>query len=168
MNVGELREFQVFCLGIIGTVAVTTLWLRFWKGRLRHISESEGSDDALQFGIKDIFIWTTTIAILLGIGHWLMKFVDEAGAPRDNILVLILGLAISIALATVVNIWALLGHRVSIVKLITLVLVTAAAATADFFLIPNGFFFVCVTLIAQILFLLMLVVLRSQGLRFVR
>ncbi len=165
---GEQLQFQVFCLAIVAIVAFTTLVLRFWKGRLRYVADSELLEDALQFGIKDILIWTSAVAILLAVWQRLAEFVEERNDPSFNILLLILGLSGSIAIATVFNIWAFLGQQVSVIKIFTLILAICAASTAILFMVPTGPFFVCVTLIAQVLLLVMLLVLRRIGLRFAK
>lgn len=163
-------EFHVYCMSIIAIVAITTLILRVWKGRLQVVADQEGRIDALQFGIKHIFIWTTAIAIFLGVGQFFLKYVDLLGLSRyqASTFLMIFGLSLSISIATVVNIWAMLGSRISIFKTITLILVTSGAMVANFFLFPIGYFFAIVTLVTQFLILFTMFVLRRQGFRFVK
>jgi hypothetical protein len=157
-------------MSIIAIVAITTLILRVWKGRLQVVADQEGRIDALQFGIKHIFIWTTAIAIFLGVGQFFLKYVDLLGLSRNqaSTFLMIFGLSLSISIATVVNIWAMLGSRISIFKTITLILVTSGAMVANFFLFPIGYFFAIVTLVTQFLILFTMFVLRRQGFRFVK
>ena len=167
---GELLEFQVFCLGIIGVVSLTTLTLRRWKGRLHQVHQSVYRAEALQFGIKHVFTWTTAIAVFLGIGKYAANYLVPLGSSTNglNTLLMIFGLAACVSLATVVNIWAMLGDRVSAIKIFSLVIVTAGAMLGNYLLAGRGFIFAGMVLASQALILITMLLLRMQRLRFVK
>ena len=68
--------------------------------------------DAFRWGLKDIFIWTTAIAILLGVGRIAIRFVnsDKFSPGRISLILLNFGLALSMSMAIAVNIWAMLEN----------------------------------------------------------
>lgn len=165
---GGSAEYHFYCLSIIVIVGLTTLILRLWKGELQIVDDQEERIDALQFGVKDIFIWTTAIAVFLGVGRYCLEYVEMLGVSQTQEFLMIFGLALSSSLAIVFNVWAMLGNRISILKTISLLLVTSGAIVANFFLFPMGYFFSVVTLIVQFLFLFTMFALRGQGYRFVK
>ena len=166
--IGSLQlQCHFFCFSIIGLMGLTTFLLRLWKGRLELVTIQGVGVAATQFGIKDVLIWITAISVFLGF----VRIVTGYVAPNDNSLdqysenLLIFILALSISIAIVVNIWTMLGNRVSVKQLLALVLVTAAAMLVTYLL--SNYLFLGVTLIAQFLMIFMLFVLRRQGWRFV-
>ena len=163
-------QFHFFCLSIIGLIGLTTFLLRLWNGRLELVASQGVCVDALQFGIKEVLIWITAICVFLGFVRIAIGYVFENEIVLEDYseYLLIFVLAFSISTAIVVNIWAMLGNRVSVIKLLALVLVTAAAMLVTHMLDLRSYFFSCVTLIAQFLMVFMLVVLRRQGWRFVK
>lgn len=162
----SLREFEVFVLGIVGVVSLTTLALRIWKGDLMRIKPDTDQADALQFGIKHLLIWTTVAAILVAICQAIWNATLSGGGTD---LIFIFGLAASLAIATVIDIWAFFGMRITTDKLVVVVLMTAASAIANYYLMRhNSDFFVIVAIVNQVLVILLMWILRMQGYRFVK
>ena len=166
----EQLEFQVFCLSIISIVGSTAMWLRIRKGNLQIVTEQVDSPNALSFGIKDIFLWTTAAALFLGVGGIVRQFVDweEVAPERFYLFFSITGLALIISIPIVVNVWVMLGKQFSITKGVAMATISICAMIACCFWIPRGYFFALVTLLAQLLMLFTLFVLRRQGWRFVK
>ncbi len=159
-------QFQVFCLGIIAVVALTTFALRRWKGRLQRVPESDQATDALQFGIKSVLIWTTVVAILFGIGRSSASYLLEVNGNIETFLE-ILGLAMFVSVTTVFNIWALLNDRISPIRIGVLVCVGAVALVSTSYLGRRDALFPTTTLISQLQILLTMFLLRMQRFRFV-
>ena len=65
----DLLEFEVFVIGIVAVMALTTWVLRVCKGDLIRVMPGDQNIDALQFGIRDILIWTTATAVFIAIGQ---------------------------------------------------------------------------------------------------
>jgi hypothetical protein len=165
----SLPEFEAFCLGIMGIVASTTLVLRRWKGTLRPVATGGLHSDGLQFGIKDLLIWTTVAAILVAIGQALFKYSENNNAGRIDEYLMILGLSISLAIATVVNIWALFGNQVTALKLLTVVLMTFGSAASCYWLYSmQVWFFAMIAIANQFVVVALMLALRKSGYRFVK
>ncbi len=164
-------EFHIFCLSIIAVVLLTSMALRFWKGQLQFIAVDDDRQDALQFGIKHIFVWTTAIAILLGGWQLVYPTLIDANVfvnSRWLLLLSIAGLGSMISLSVLVNIWAMLGQRVTLFKLIVLIGVTNGAGYFNNLIMPGGSFFLYCTIGSQTLVTLALIGLRWNDLRFVK
>ena len=166
---GEWAEFQVFCLGIVLVVSFTTLMLRAWAGRLCRVQSGDGQEDALQFDIKQIFAWTTIAAILLAIARITFNWLWSTDQIINDLEMFtkILGLSAGISIAMVMNIWAMLGDRVSIRRIFTLVVVTVLVMVCNYRLFEDEFF-VVTTAISQLMVLSTMFVIRKIPMRFVK
>ena len=160
-------QFHVFCLSICFIVMLTSLGLRFWKGQLRFVSTNEVRPDALQFGIKHIFGWTTGVAVLFGIGRVVYPATFGVGS-QWLLLLQIAAMGALISISVVINIWALLGQRITVVKSLTLIGGIAGAASINTTIMPGDAFFFWVTVCSQLLMSLALIGLRLNKLRFVK
>lgn len=165
-------EFHIFCLSIAAVVMLTSLALRHWKGQLQFVTNSEVCTDGLQFEIKDMFVWTTAVAVLLGVGQLVYPVLgdfDGINESRLFELMKIVVLGALIAFCVVVNVWAMLGLQISVIKTIALlVAISAAACVCLFFLFPRDFFFFWIVIGSQLMMTLALVGLRLNKLRFVK
>jgi hypothetical protein len=164
---GELAEFQAFCLGVIAVVALTTSVLRIWKGKLSLIGPKDLVTDGLQFGIKDLLIWTTTVAILIAINQAIFKISGSLNLDGNHPFVMIFGISISLALTTVINIWAIFGKHITAKKLMAVVLMTAGSA-ASCYLLTTDWTWAAIPVIGQCELLAIIFALRKSGYRFVR
>lgn len=163
-------EFHIFCLSITIVVLLTTLILRFWKGELAYSSNTSRAD-ALQFGIKEIFGWTTAIAIMFGVGRLVVPYLGDSpasGVDRLWALFVIAGIGSSLAISVVISIWALLGQQISILKVLILIAVIATAGAYNEYSINSDFFFLTATIVSQSLLCLAIYLMRRNGLRFVK
>ena len=162
---GELVEFQVFCLGVFGVVAITTGALRWFRGKLRIVSEAEGSRDGLQFGIQHVMIWTAILAALFGVSRYLVRVGVVDGNVGD--LSEILLLASTMSACAVASVWAILSLTIHPVRLLAMAAVVAAAAAITYW-VSQWWIFAAATVTAQALLWATLGMLRQAGYRFVR
>ena len=163
----ELFEFEVFTCGIAATVALTTLALRRWKGNLQELAPGVRSEDGLRFGIKDIFIWTTCVAVAITLLRSISNFDQHNPNPGG---LHILGLACCISVTAVFCIWALLGRRITAEKILILATVVGLSTLTihRFFEFDGGFTFSVIAAISQALMISFGLLVRMQRFRFVK
>ena len=166
----NLLEFEIFVGGIVGVVALTTFILRCWKGSLVRIELGDTTrTDALQFGIKHLLIWTTAAAITIAIAQAISGTQPEGNiAGGYMILFPIAGMSASIAIAAVIDIWALFGSQLTSGKFLVVVLFTFASAAACHWLICDTYIFSAAAITNQFLVVILMLFLRRLGFRFVK
>ena len=73
-------------------------------------------------------------------------------------------------MATVINIWALLGSRVTLLKAAVMMMVIVAAGVASYAIMTAGtsYYFAAATILSQLMLAFTLFLLRMQGFRFVK
>lgn len=152
--------------GIVLFVAFATFSLRLTKGRLVQLRPSEQAADALRFGIKDVMIWTTVVAVLLTIGRALIG-PDILSVQRE--FKLIFAISFGMATATVVNVWAMHGQQITSTKIVVVTIFTIlAAAITAFAMDDSPWFFPLVLLVCESLVMGLMYCLRQEGYRFVK
>lgn len=162
---GDHSEWLTFVGSLALTVAVTTLVLRLWKGNIARIEPGQNEmTEGLRFSIKHLFIWTTVSAIFVAIMQAILK--SSLGGGGGVGLLQIGLMAGSVAIMVVFNIWAMLGKRVTMWKMLMLIIVTFGCSLAAGWLLDSEFFWM--SLIAQAGILTLLVPLRMSGLRFLK
>ncbi|MEM7456090.1 MAG: hypothetical protein AAF456_17205 [Planctomycetota bacterium] len=168
MSSNEIVEFSVFSLGMIFTIMITTLLLRTTKGRLQPVVSTEFRE-GLQFGIKDILIWTTAIAELITVSRLIFNYVSDDFRINASIIPSILALAACIALTTTINIWGMFGKQISTLKSIGLLFTLVGQVAVSYLLFgrQSGWFIAVCAAVAQLMMLVVLYGLRCQSFRFV-
>ncbi len=163
-EIDGLVAYQIFVLSIVSTVALTTVVLRTRKGEVQRVNNKTPTVDALQFGIKDILIWTTSFAIFFGIAQALLRTLPDHSVFYESLSIAYL--AFSIAIAMVVFIWALMGTSVSRVKcyLAAVVMMVSIVVCALLF---DDTMFAFLPLVSQTLLIAMTLIVRNLGFRFV-
>jgi hypothetical protein len=165
----EQLEFQTFFLVIVAVVALTAFVLRVFKGQLKLIQSDDPIEDALQFGIRDLMIVTTIVAVVAAFGPSIVRWISPDNTPRTNILLAIIGFSAFLAISTVTSIWAFLGRQVSVPKILIVVMAIAATSAGAWLFMPgNNLFFALLTVTSQFLVAAALTALRLTGLRFAR
>lgn len=155
-----------FCWVITLIVGATTFLLRLLSGQLQLVSESEHVQEALQFKVRDILVFTTAVAVLLAIGRQL-----KPTSPGEAI-VGVASLGGIYASVSIVQIWAMLGKNVSLPRILVMTLALFAAAWFIHQLMTNGRPFteiwISITFGSQLLVIGSLICIRRQGYRFVK
>ena len=153
-----------YCIAVL--VAVTLFCLRRFVGRFRRVAPGELVTDALRFGIMDLMVWTTIAAALIVIGKTMFR--GELGLGNSEWrLVTIVGS--SLAVVTVINIWAILGNRITGFKVAIILLLSCLAIFANALVFPEQiWFFPSVFLLCETITLSLLYCLRSDGYRLVK
>jgi hypothetical protein len=165
----SLLEFEIFICRIVGIEAITTFALRRFAGNLKRLAPSDKTVDALQFGVKDLLIWTTAVAGFIAIGQVVTGSETSMADPIDSLLITILAMATCMAIPTVVNVWALFGRNVTLPKCLVVATSVFVSVAVQFGLFPsNRLFFTGITLVNQVLVIVLIVALRKQGYRFVK
>lgn len=158
----SVPEWTVFVSSIALTVAATTFGLTKWKGQLAKTNAGQATIDALQFKIRHLFIGTTTFAVLITVLKTVWSSLDYSPGPG------LVGIALTggcISVMVLLNIWAMLGNEINAYKCIVLVASTVLCAIGASLLLTQRFFWVC--LITQGIVLILILLLRGQGYRFV-
>ena len=150
----ELSAFMVFNFGIFLASSATAVLLRVFKGDLRKVGSKEAYGDGMQFGIRDIIILTTAVAVFVAIGQWVSKFEGMMVGPMLWA-VFALGALMSFSLSATV--WAMLGKQVTVLKLGGILLVSGLSFYAIFRFLSFGatYFFPLIALYSQLMFFLM-------------
>lgn len=152
----------ILCCSITSFVGIISFILRYVCS-LRKTDDSEGYREALQFKVRDVMVLTVFVAILLTIGR---QFQTDL---QTSILVQVIALAAIFAFVSVVEIWALLGKHVSVIRIVVLAIgLVVAVCMATFVIGRLGFFWGSVVLGSQLLVIIGLVCIRQLGFRFVR
>ena len=160
--------FFLFIVGNAVTVFATSIALRLWKGELRTLAMGEESEDALQFGTRDIFIWTAAVAVVIFL---VQRFGGEdATISRDLLELRVAGMAVAQAFSIVINIWVFFGRKLNVLKLLVLL---GAIVGVGFFsrsLFPNSspVDFLVTTVVGLAMFAVPVFFLRMGGYRFVK
>jgi len=140
MNLGYGYASEVFPIQLVA-LAILCLLLRWRKFRLVRLGEPEGAGPAdatvapgsprTQFSIRHVLIWTTSLAVLLGVLRALDRLSLAAWVPlfREGHLAVLTG-GILLACAFVVVLWASLGSGSAWVRLPILVVGLAVSGFA--------------------------------------
>ena len=162
---GELLEFLVFVFGLVSVVGLTTLVLRFFAGTLARVTDNGGGNEALQFGIQNVMVWTLLLAVLFCLGRYVIPY---AGSNNSvNGLAEIFVLAAGMSGATVVLVWALLGTNLQPARLAGMLIVMAGATLLTHYL-SEWWPFTVSTVVAQLLLVTTLILLRMDRFRFLK
>ena len=162
---GELRDFQVFCLGVFGIVTLTTLLLRRFAGSLHRMEQPGDGRDALRFGIQHVMGWTGLLAVLFSVFRYLASigfgFGSVDGPPE------IFALACAMSVSTVAAVWAILSKQILVSRLFGMVLATVFAVSLTRFMSDDWMFSLAVPA-SQVLVWLSLLWLRMDRFRFLK
>lgn len=158
---------SIFFYGLFVIVAGVGGILRVTSGRLLYRPHVESSE-ALQFGLRHLFITTTAIAMLATIG----RLIETANWILVSIsaLVIVATVALSIGSVTVVAVWALFGRRLTLVRWgVLLGSLLLASVVLVIGLDPHlRVFWFSTALLENFLFIAALLCLRIEGYRFVK
>lgn len=163
---GELLEFEVFCWSILVVVAGTTVLMRRFAGSLQQVDTVSAVEEALQFGIQHLMIWTAVLAVLFGVCRFALESINFRRSNLDT-LVFIVCLASCMSGTTVVSVWACLGEQVRPSRVFGMV-VTGALAMLLTHVLSDEFLFMVSASIAFCLLLVSLMLLRQDRYRFVK
>ena len=165
-STGEMNIFAAMTYLTTGLVALTTGVLRLTKGNLKRVDERLPMTDGLQFGIKDLMIWTTTIAIVFAIGRGLVA--ADFHVFRYEFM-FVGSLALGVAASLVINVWAFLSIEMTSEKLLVVIVMTFAAAAMNLFTFDDApWFFATVIICCQVFAAFLLLCIRGDGYRFTK
>ena len=173
--IGAARGIRFDVAGAIITAAIpfvvfTTLeCVKFFFGKFKVQSDEKPTKDGLQFGIGQLMIITTSVAVFISVIKFLTGFFDDDSRSLESFLIGFMFVAI-LGFFTLANVWALMGSAVRH-RLLIVVAASVVAVIPSFFVAPDStilivwisLFAVCWSMIALQLWLL-----RRTGLRFVR
>lgn len=155
----------MFC-GATGLAALTTFLLRVAKGEYKRVEPDASTTDALQFGIRDLLIWTAVFAVIIAILKAILGAEFQIHSPEVTLIVVV---SISFSLATVIDIWAIHGKQLTPTKVLVVFVMTCCAMLANYFTISRfQWFFPSVVLLGQALAVAMMLSFRLRGYRFVK
>lgn len=110
----SVRDWLSVTTCYIISVAVACICLRLWRFRLgtrEHWDATTIAGGRMdQFGIKHLFIWTTIVAVLFGIGR-LVPWTYIAAAIADNGVIALFLRALLMTVIVVATAWAVLGDK---------------------------------------------------------
>lgn len=164
-DLDEVPEFVLFAFTIVLIVAITTLILRRLNGQLVRVESDHHHVDALQFGIRDVMVWTGMLAVFFGTGRLLMSM--NSTVVRGNVVADILTIGSCVAAGIVIYIWAIFGQCLSLTKQIVSALTLFGSSIAIKYVTDDNMFW-CATLGGQSLAILAMLLLRIQRYRFVK
>ena len=131
------------------------------------VNRSETQTDAIQFEIRHLFILTTIIAVLLGIGRILHPYMSaQTSEPTFEFL----KIGISLGLCSLVVIWATLGRSAHLRTALSTIAVAAICFLNPWEDIPDpdsGWFWACITIFVWLQVNMLMWSLRWEGYRFV-
>ncbi len=162
---GGLIQFEVFVLANVVVVAVLTWVTKVRLGQFLRLTSPSQIASGLQFRISDLLIWTTAFSILAAVGNAIWHAGDRF--QIDSELIAIFLMSGSLAIGTATNFWALLGDRVSPLRLLLVAMVTFASVAASFLLFAEWIFLLMAS-VSQIAVVMLICALRLQGYRFVK
>ncbi|QEG39086.1 hypothetical protein UC8_10470 [Roseimaritima ulvae] len=155
----------MFC-GATGLAALTTSLLRVVKGDYKQIAPGASTPDALQFGIRDLLIWTAASAVIIAILKAILGAEFRIHSPEVTLIGVV---SVSFSLATVIDIWAIHGQQLTPTKVLVVIVMTCCAMLANYFAIARyQWFFPSVVLLWQILAVAIMLSFRLRGYRFVK
>lgn len=161
----ELFAFELFIGSVVVIVGITTCVLRVFKGRIQHVGAGQDYVDGLRFGIRDVMIWTTVVAILIPVVKLLVQV-----SPLFNMfdVVQTIGVLAACVLAgTVVCIWSVFGRRLSLARmLVSASTLIGSSICASLF--AQELFFGTAVFGGQLLSIIAMASLRAYGYRFVK
>ncbi len=165
----ELGVLFVLCVLFSVTAAIFTGLLRVVKGELKVVDQNAGYVSAFQFGIVHIIIVTTLVAVLISVGKLVFSMLSTAARGPNDELVLAVPVAVfCVVFPLFVSFWSFFGVRLTVGKLIVNCLVTVFAAAAVAWLFRSLPHWPVSVLLSQILFAVLMWLLRQQGYRFVK
>ena len=155
----------MFC-GATVLAALTTFLLRVAKGDYKQVEPDESTTDALQFGIRDLLIWTAVLAVVVAILKAILGVEFRIYSQQFTMIVVV---SVSFSLATVIDIWAIHGKQLTPTKVLVVFVMTCCAMLANYFAITRfKWFFPSVFLLGQALAVAMMLSFRVRGYRFVK
>ena len=164
-KVEGLLLYVAFSLGLVLVVGVTSFALRIMHGELQQAKHDSQNKDSLQFGVRDLLVWTTSIAGALAVGRWLIS--NQGNAGLDAIFT-VAGLLGTLVITCVAAIWALLGQSISATRLVSFLVILCLATLVNNILVSGNLFWLITTPLSQIPIVAAIYCLRLQDYRFVR
>jgi hypothetical protein len=161
----ELIGFVVFFSGIVGVVGATGACLRWLFGELCQAGLFDRESDGLQFGLRHLFILTTIVAVAVAT----VQALHRTGLSLPGgVVPLIATLVALISLATVVQIWALFGHKLTLSRCVVVASIAVAASAGILLFRTHMVFWVVTIAVSQSLTVSALFCVRFEGYRFVK
>ena len=158
--------YFLFSFGIVLVVAATSYAERIVFGELKQIDKRCNDHvDAFQFGVRDILLWTTSVAVALTVGKWLVSIPGNSGLYQTLVVFGLIGTMVS---TSTVAIWAFLGQTVSFVRILVYGLVVTLSALLNNLLVSMDGFWLVTTPVSQLPVISAIYFLRRQDYRFVK
>ena len=157
--------YLLFSLGMVGVVSATSFAVRIMFGELRQVDQSVSQVEAMQFSVRDMLLWTASVAVILTVGKWLVSI--QANAGLDQIF-MVLGLIGTLVTTSAVAIWSFLGQRISAGRVTVYLLTLALAALLNNIIIAMNGFWLITTPISQVPVIAVIYFLRRQDYRFIK
>ena len=154
-------------LGIAIPICLTIELIKFMFGKFSKVLPGdEAFEEGLQFKLSQMFITTTVIAILCGIGPVVGKHLFQDNLNHIPRIVLIISSVL--ALNTLVSVWGILGKSM-LWRLTILVPVVIGTVVLGSYWMPDDFFvWITVFGACSTAIVVLLLMLRREGYRFVR
>ncbi len=162
----EYVAFLFFYSGIVSVVGLTGLFLRAFFGEMRKFATEDSDRDALQFGVRHLFILTTLVAFTVATLQALIQtkmFAMDMGAAM-----IITFLVASISIATIVQIWAFFGNRLTWLRGAVVAVIAIATSCGVIAIRSDLYFWMTVIVLNQALTVSALLCIRFEGYRFVK
>lgn len=160
-----LSQYMLFAFGLVFVIGGTSYSLRLLFGELRKPANAVTEIEALQFNVRDMLIWTTSIAGTLALVRWLAA---NQGEPGLEPFLSVCGLLGTLVITNVAAIWAFLGSRLSVGRIIAFVVILAIASLLNNAIVSKNGFWLFATPVSQIPIVAAIYSLRKQNYRFVR
>ena len=166
LNGMQGEELVLLSIGLAAPILLTLETLKFFAGKFERGSAVRESNEALQFGILHLLGATTVVAVICSLGRWLIPIVLPI--LDNDILKLAMGLQV-IAISTLLGVWAFLGKctmtRISVWFLISATLIWFVSF---YLMVAFAVIWVLILSTASIAVGVMLILLRVDGVRFVK
>ena len=159
----DLAVYHAFSFTMIFVVAAVSFATRIIWGELKTTGKGSNTD-TLQFRVRDVLIWTTSIAISLAIGRWLFTSETDIGIDRLSIIVT---LTATHVVTCMVAVWAFLGDRMSVERIVAFMIVVVLATLVTNQFAAGDWQWSFMTPLSQLPIVATLYFLRLQDYRFV-
>lgn len=168
ISLGSIELLVIFIpLGIAVPICLTIELIKAMFGKFSKVLPGdEAFEEGLQFKLSQMFITTTVIAVLCGIGPVIGEQLFQDGLNPMTRIVLIISSVL--ALNTLISVWGILGKSM-LWRLTILVPVVIGTVILGSYWMPNDFFvWITVYGACSTAIFVLLLLLRREGYRFVR
>lgn len=155
---------------ITGLPTILTLEvIKRFVGKFQRHADTEGFTEGLQFGIKNLAVLTTIVAVLMGLRSILESQLAQLSSTTTQLTVVIITIVCVMSFNTLLGVWAILGKANWLRILIAALAIPASSSLAPIFAIRRiPGIWITVFSTAAVATILILTCLRIEGYRFVK